>query len=114
MTWQVLETQPRAAVSLVQSARTPQELSYRTEFAAAAAAGKLTLLETVTRGGPGREWNGARGRIDVARLAALVSPDTLCYVCGPDSLVEDVPRLLASLGATRVRTEHWADAPNRT
>jgi len=113
MAWQVLETQPGAAVSLVQSARTPEELSYRAELAAAAAAGRLTLIETITRGGPGGAWNGARGRIDMERLAPLLSPDTLCYVCGPDSLVEDVPRLLASLGATDIKTEHWADVPNR-
>ena len=43
--------------------------------------------------------------------AAMTGPQPLCYVCGPDSLVEDVPRLLAALGVppSRIYTEHWAD-----
>jgi ferredoxin-NADP reductase len=108
MAWQVIETQPRARVSLVQSARTPEELSYTAELRAAAAAGRLELLETVTRTEAGGDWAGARGRLDIERLSALFSPDALCFVCGPDSLVEDVPLLLASLGAKEIRTEHWS------
>lgn len=107
MAWQVLETQPGARVAVVQSARTPEELSFAGELRAAAAEGKLQLLETVTRPGTDAGWEGARGRLDAAHLAPLFSPDTLCFVCGPDSLVEDVPRLLASLGAKDIRTEHW-------
>jgi ferredoxin-NADP reductase len=107
MAWQVMETQPAARVSLVQSARTPEELAYTAELRAAAAAGRLDLLETVTRTDEGG-WTGARGRLDAVQLAPLFSPEALCFVCGPDSLVEDVPRLLASLGATQIRTEHWS------
>ena len=107
MIGQVLETQPGAAVAVVHSARTPEELSYRGELRALAAAGRIRLLETVTRAEAGSLWSGARGRLDTERLAQMFSPDAFCYVCGPDSLVEDVPRLLASLGATHVRTEHW-------
>jgi NAD(P)H-flavin reductase len=109
--WQVLETQPDAAVSLVHSARTPRELSYRDELRAAAAAGRLALLETVTRADPADGWDGARGRIAVEHLAPLFSRGARCYVCGPDSLVEDVPRVLASLGAAAIKTEHWSDTP---
>ncbi len=108
MAWQVMETQPGARVSLVQSARKPEELSYTAELRAAAEAGRLELLETVTRTEEGGGWTGARGRLDAERLAALFSPEALCFVCGPDSLVEDVPRLLASLGAREIRTEHWS------
>lgn len=107
MIGQVLETQPDAAVSVVHSARTPDELSYRGELRALAAAGRVRLLETVTRAAAGSVWAGARGRLDAERLAEVFSPGAFCFVCGPDSLVEDVPRLLASLGATHVRTEHW-------
>ena len=92
---------------LVQSARTPGELSYTGELRAAAAAGRLDLVETVTRA-EAEGWPGARGRIGLAHLAPLLPAEARCYVCGPDSLVEDVPRLLASLGARHVRTERWA------
>ena len=106
MIWEVLETRPDARVSLVQTARAPEELAFAGEFRAAARASRLRLTETVTRPG-GDQWRGPRGRIDRAQLAPLVSPDTLCFVCGPDSLVEEVPRLLVSLGVAGVRTERW-------
>jgi ferredoxin-NADP reductase len=51
--------------------------------------------------------------VDTAHLEELVvGPDTWCFVCGPDSLVEGVPRLLAEIGVpdSRIRTEQWADA----
>ncbi|RPJ75866.1 MAG: FAD-dependent oxidoreductase [Acidobacteria bacterium] len=108
MAWEVLETQPGARVSLVQSARTPEELSYTAELRALATAGRLSLLETVTRAAADGGWTGTRGRIDAGTLAPLFSPGALCFVCGPDSLVEDVPLVLASLGAKDVKTEHWA------
>jgi ferredoxin-NADP reductase len=36
-------------------------------------------------------------------------PETLCFVCGPHALVEDVPRLLQQAGVApdRIRTEDW-------
>lgn len=111
MLWQVLERMPLVAVAVLQSARTPDELSYAGELRALAAAGRIRLVETVTRDAPD-SWSGARGRIDVDQLSLVLGgPDTLCYVCGPDSLVEDVPRLLEDLGvaARNIRTERWAD-----
>jgi ferredoxin-NADP reductase len=39
----------------------------------------------------------------------LHSRDTLCFVCGPRSMVDDVPRLLQQLGVRRerVKIEEW-------
>ena len=55
----------------------------------------------------GGVWFGD-GR-DEAALDWLESlPFTLAFVCGPDSLVEEVPRVLATLGVTGTKTEHWA------
>jgi ferredoxin-NADP reductase len=67
----------------------------------------------VTRDAP-ESWRGRRGRVNAAELEELIEDvrDTWCFVCGPDSLVEGVPRLLAQNGipASRIRTEQWADA----
>jgi ferredoxin-NADP reductase len=111
MLWQMLEDSPATRIALLQSAKTPDELSYSGELRNLADAGAITLVETVTRDAPG-SWRGGRGRIDASTLAALIDgPDTWCFVCGPDSLVEGIPRLLAALGveAPNIRTEHWAD-----
>jgi ferredoxin-NADP reductase len=99
----------------VQSGRSPSELAYANEFRALAARGHIHLVETVTREAPD-SWQGIRGRIGRAQLeAAMTGPQPLCFVCGPDSLVEDVPRLLNQLGvpASRIYTEHWADQAAR-
>ncbi len=55
-------------------------------------------------------WRGERGRIAASQLAALIStPETLCFVCGPASMVEEVPRMLRHLGIdrSRIRVEEW-------
>jgi ferredoxin-NADP reductase len=111
MLWQALIESPSVRVAMLQSARTPGDLAYAAELRALAAEGRIGLVETVTRDAEA-SWRGARGRIDASQLArVLAGPDTLCYVCGPDSLVEDVPRLLGGLGVApaNIRTEHWAD-----
>jgi len=108
MVFHVLETDPGARVSLVQAARSGDELSYGAEFRALAREGRIHLLESVTREAPDL-WHGVRGRVRPADLAPLApGPRTLAFVCGPDSLVEEIPRLLAALGVSRTTTEHWA------
>ena len=45
-----------------------------------------------------------------SQLAPLVDdPATLCFVCGPETMVADVPRMLTELGIDRgrVRVEEW-------
>jgi NAD(P)H-flavin reductase len=111
MIWQVLSTMPGVRVSVLQSARAPEELAYSSELRQLAAEGRIRLIETITRDVPGT-WRGERGRISGAHVSRLVdSPGTLCYVCGPDSLVEDVPVLLDARGVppASIRTEHWND-----
>jgi ferredoxin-NADP reductase len=114
MLWQLLDA-GGARIGLVQSGRTPDELPYATEFRRLANERLIHLVETVTREAPD-SWGGVRGRIGRGQIeAALTGPHPLCYVCGPDSLVEEVPRLLASLGVppSHVHTEHWADQATR-
>jgi ferredoxin-NADP reductase len=101
------ETHP---ISILYSARTPDEFAYGPELRRLARArpDQVRLLFTVT--GEANEWSGGRGRIGLSQLAAaLPSRDALAFICGPPSLVEDVPPLLLKLGASaaRIRIEEW-------
>ena len=45
-----------------------------------------------------------------AQLAPLIdTPATLCFVCGPESMVAAVPKMLLDLGVekSRIRIEEW-------
>jgi ferredoxin-NADP reductase len=97
-------------ISLVYSARTPDEFAYRKELEHLARRHTLALTLTVTGGVESDEWSGARGRIGIAQLQeALPGPDPICFVCGPPALVDEIPALLRQLGvqSTRIRTEEW-------
>src|SRR6185436_13294872 len=94
-------------ISVVYSARTPDEFAFDDELTALSASGRLTYVRTATRhsGGP---WDGGSGRLNRARLeAAVVSRETLCFVCGPEALVHDVPGMLREIGIAneRIRVE---------
>ena len=96
-------------VSLLYSARTPTDFAYLPELRGMARRGEISLAVTATREMPPR-WRGARGRIVAPQLSALVEdPETLCFVCGPASMVADVPLMLRELGIdrTRIRLEDW-------
>jgi ferredoxin-NADP reductase len=96
-------------LSLAYSARVPEELAFDAELRALEDSG-LHYYATTTRH-TGEGWSGGRTRIDRALLAQCVSdPATLCFVCGPESLVHEVPRMLRELGiaASRIRIEEWA------
>jgi Na+-transporting NADH:ubiquinone oxidoreductase subunit F len=97
------------AVSMVYSARTGDEFAYGDELRALAKTRRIQLWQTVTRE-PAEAWTGWRGRIALHHLQEMVQdPETLCFVCGPHALVEDVPRLLQQAGVApdRIRTEDW-------
>jgi glycine betaine catabolism B len=103
-------TVPHDAIGLMYSARLPEEFAYADEFRAMAASGTIELRMTVTRDvGPGN-WTGTRGRITREDLEPLVHDGrTLCFVCGPPALVDEMPKVLQSLGVARdrVRVEEW-------
>jgi ferredoxin-NADP reductase len=97
---------PGLSLSLAYSARTSREFAWLKELEAMRRDG-LRMLLTATRDAP-ESWKHDRGRLNQTRLSALIaSPDTLCFVCGPPALVEDVPRVLMALGIEegRIRTE---------
>ncbi len=98
---------------LLYSAKTADDFAYLPELGEMARLprrdGGLDLHLHVTREAPDT-WRGARGRITSSELAALVDdPVTLCFVCGPETMVADVPRMLSELGLdrSRVKIEEW-------
>ena len=99
----------RGRMSVLYSARTAQDFAYRGELRGMARRGDLQLMLTATRG-PDDRWRGERGRITVTQLEVLLEdPATLCFVCGPATMVDDVPRMLRQLGVdrSRIRIEDW-------
>ena len=103
MMWETLDNHPDVRVSLVYSARSPDEFAYRDELTALASLGRLDLHLTVTRDGTA-DWTGTRGRIDEALTrAALKTTATRCMVCGPPALVDHTIALLTAAGVSRDR-----------
>jgi ferredoxin-NADP reductase len=99
-----------ATFTLLYSARTPDDFAYGRELRGMARRGEIRLTLTATGHAPAR-WRGSRGRITKAQLAPLVEEERphLCFVCGPASMVDDVPRMLTDLGIdrSRIRLEEW-------
>jgi ferredoxin-NADP reductase len=96
-------------MKLLFSARTPSDFAYLPDLRGMARRRELDMRLHVTREA-GTRWRGERGRIALAHLSPLVeAPATLCFVCGPASMVADVPLMLTKLGVPRanVKVEEW-------
>lgn len=97
----------RGVMKLLYTARTADDFAYLPELREMVARDGLELRLHTTR-----EADGAvrGGRIGLAQIAPLVDDvETLCFVCGPESMLIDVQPMLVSLGIDpgRVRTEEW-------
>ena len=105
-----LRVHPAERISLLYSARRADEFAFMPELRAHEAAGRLELHPTVTRDDV--EWAGGRGRIGRTHFEAVLHDrlDTLCFICGPGSLVSEAVSTLTELGVPRaaIRTEEWA------
>ncbi len=98
-------------ITILYSAKTPQDILYRSDLAALRCAG-LRVYTTITRP-QGQSWNGPTGRLDTDVVKSQV-PDWLSahyYLCGPISLVEDFTKALEGQGVTRaqIHYEKWGD-----
>lgn len=96
-------------IGVLYSARTPDDFAYESELRDLARAGHIELRLTVTRETHGT-WSDTRGRIGTELLGTLVhDPATLCFICGPRALVEEVPKALGALGVVPnfIRIEDW-------
>jgi ferredoxin-NADP reductase len=95
---------PHRDVGLLYSARTPDDFAYEQELRRLAREGRIELRQTITRTGGDASWTGGRGRIGRGELEPLVhDPVTLCFVCGPQTLVDETTKLLQELGIPRAR-----------
>ncbi len=102
-------TLPHRNIGLYYSVRTPDEFAFEAEWRGLADAGEIELRQTVTRAND-TDWKGPRGRLNREALAELVhDPATLCFVCGPPALVDEIPKLLTELGIPRqrIKIEEW-------
>jgi len=100
---------PHRNIGLFYSARTPDEFAYESELRGLAQSGEIELRQTVTRAAD-TEWTGPRGRLNRSALEELVhDPATLCFVCGPPALVDEMPKILTGLGIPRerIKMEEW-------
>jgi ferredoxin-NADP reductase len=102
-------TSSTAAMQLVYSARTLDDVIYRDELTTLADSGHraVTLTREATP-----EWTGHRGRVDTDLLGEVGWPPAVrprCYVCGPTPFVEAVSVALVGLGheAAQVKTERF-------
>lgn len=105
----VLGHSPTPQISVAYSARTSRDWAYATELRQLARRGAIRLVLTTTRDtGPG--GRARRGRLTAADFRGLgVSADTRSYICGPDTLVSDMPAMLveAGLAPEHVHLERW-------
>jgi NAD(P)H-flavin reductase len=101
---------PHKHIGLMYSARTPGDFAYQQELQALAERGRIDLKQAVTRAVASGDWSGRLGRIGTAQLAPLLHDRaTLCFICGPQALVQEVSGLLGQLGIgpQQIRTEEW-------
>jgi ferredoxin-NADP reductase len=104
-------TASTAAMQLVYSARTLDDVVYRDELSTLADGGHRAVTVTLTRERSPR-WTGHRGRVDTDLLDEVGWPPPVrprCYVCGPSLFVEAVSVALVGLGhePALVKTERF-------
>ncbi len=63
----------------------------------------INIVYTVT--GSDLEWKGRFGRIDEDMIKEYCDLDSLFYICGPPSTVNDMSRILKEMGVKSILTE---------
>ena len=109
MIWHVLLANRGGYVGLIYSVRAPDEFVYMKEFQRLDEEGRIDFRHTVTREVT-EGWTGRQGRIDAACLDGVIVPgETLCFLCGPPSLVGEMPPQLRALGVRdeQIKLEQW-------
>jgi ferredoxin-NADP reductase len=102
---------PHDEIGVLYSARTPSDFAYEGELRQMADEGLIELRQTITRDVSVDQWSGTRGRIRRTDLAPLVHDRaSLCFICGPPTLVQEMLTMLGELGVDRrrIRTEEWS------
>ena len=105
-----IRVHPSEKISLLYSTRRSDEFAFVDELRAHEREGRLELHQTVTRD-DGTAWDGKRGRIGRGHFEAVLHEpaSTLCFICGPSSLVSESAATLRELGVPDplIRTEGW-------
>jgi ferredoxin-NADP reductase len=108
-----LRVHPSERISLLYSTRRSDEFAFVDEFRAHERDGRLELHQTVTRD-DSTAWDGKRGQIGRSHFEAVLHEpaSTLCFICGPSSLVSGAAASLRELGVPEalIRTEGWERA----
>jgi ferredoxin-NADP reductase len=96
---------------LLYSVRTPEDVFYAEELAAAGSSGAARVDLVYTRSAP-PGWAEPPGRLTHTGVEQRVIPaaeDPLVFVCGPTAFVEAVAQWLVALGhrPTSIRTERF-------
>ena len=97
-------------VGLIYSVRAPDEFVYLDEFQQLHDDGRIDFRHTVTRGTT-EGWTGRQGRIDATCFDGMIVPgETLCFLCGPPTLVGEIPPQLKQLGVAdeQIKIDQWA------
>lgn len=106
----LLRRQSAQRISLLYSARRSDEFAFIDELRGYSDAGQVELHQTVTRD-DSISWTGRRGRIGRDHFEAVLheADATICFVCGPASLVNESVATLKALGVPerQIRTEEW-------
>ena len=98
-------------IKLLYSARSPEQVIYRTELEKLASAQGIEVVYTYTRSQP-PGWMGYRRRIDQALLEEVAparEEHPLIYICGPTALAEGASNGLVALGyePARIKIERF-------
>lgn len=97
-------------ITLCCSAKAPESLVYRGEYAAWKNAG-INVIPRVT--GMTADWPGKSGRWTAAEIIQAGGNDASAdyYLCGPNKMVQELREGLSALGvcASRVHVEKWGD-----
>jgi ferredoxin-NADP reductase len=96
-------------IGLIYCARSTRELVYGPELRRLARDGQISLALVATRDA-GPRWSGGRGRVRPEHFTPFLNPShTECFVCGPPSLVAEVPVMLRALGVPErhVHRDRW-------
>jgi ferredoxin-NADP reductase len=94
------------------SARTPDLLLFRPEYAEWQKAG-VNVVARITRPDEStRSWRGPVGRWTARELSAIAAdPSAVYYLCGPNKMVSELREGLLADGVApeKIRTEKWGD-----
>jgi ferredoxin-NADP reductase len=107
----VLRRYPTRGVSVLYSARRGDEFAFIDELREYERQERLELHQTVTRD-ESAAWVGGRGRIGRTHFDTVLHDpaSTLCFVCGPRTMVAESTATLRELGVpeSAIRTEGWS------